>query len=233
MSRATWPTNRIIGEESCWAIWMPADALVAPGPRVTKQMPGRPVSLPTASAIIAAPPLLAADGDLDVAVVKRVEHGEIALAGHAEHVADALDDQLVDQHLGGGAQIVLGFHGRFPGMGIDENRGPKNEPYRGTTRTCPLAAAYRAGVGLPRNLIETSLRGAARRRTRNPEGLAPPPPGFRGSRLRTSPEGRCRMNPLGSSLQKDDHRWIGANLVGSIRLFCWDTVYPASLLRRR
>ena len=32
------------------------DALVAPGPRVTKQMPGRPVSLPSASAIIAAPP---------------------------------------------------------------------------------------------------------------------------------------------------------------------------------
>ena len=30
--------------------------LVAPGPRVTKQMPGRPVALPTASAIIAAPP---------------------------------------------------------------------------------------------------------------------------------------------------------------------------------
>ena len=34
----------------------PAAALVAPGPRVTKQMPGRPVALPTASAIIAAPP---------------------------------------------------------------------------------------------------------------------------------------------------------------------------------
>ena len=34
----------------------PADALVAPGPRVTKAMPGWPVSLPCASAIIAAPP---------------------------------------------------------------------------------------------------------------------------------------------------------------------------------
>jgi len=29
--------------------------LVAPGPRVTKQMPGRPVALPWASAMIAAP----------------------------------------------------------------------------------------------------------------------------------------------------------------------------------
>ncbi len=34
----------------------PALALVAPGPRVTKQTPGRPVSLPCASAIMAAPP---------------------------------------------------------------------------------------------------------------------------------------------------------------------------------
>jgi hypothetical protein len=46
----------IIGDESCWAIWMPDDALVAPGPRVTKQIPGRPVVLPIASAIIAAAP---------------------------------------------------------------------------------------------------------------------------------------------------------------------------------
>jgi hypothetical protein len=35
---------------------MPAEALVAPGPRVTKQMPGFPVSLPSQSAIIVAPP---------------------------------------------------------------------------------------------------------------------------------------------------------------------------------
>ena len=46
----------IIGVESWWAMWMPAEALVAPGPRVTKQTPGLPVALPTASAIIAAPP---------------------------------------------------------------------------------------------------------------------------------------------------------------------------------
>jgi hypothetical protein len=37
-------------------MWMPGEALVAPGPRVTKAMPGRPVTLPTASAIIVAPP---------------------------------------------------------------------------------------------------------------------------------------------------------------------------------
>ena len=53
---ATWPTKRIIGEESCRAVCTPIAALVAPGPRVTKQMPGRPVSLPQAAAMKAAPP---------------------------------------------------------------------------------------------------------------------------------------------------------------------------------
>ena len=56
MPRPTWPTNRIMGVESWCAMCTPADALVAPGPRVTKQMPGWPVSLPCASAIMAAPP---------------------------------------------------------------------------------------------------------------------------------------------------------------------------------
>ena len=68
------------------------------------------------------PALVAAHGDGDIAVVKRIEHGEIALAGHAEGVADTVDDQLVDQHLGGGAQIVLGFHVSFPGMALGEKR---------------------------------------------------------------------------------------------------------------
>ena len=38
------------------AFCVPGEALVAPGPRVTKQMPGLPVSLPAASAIMQAPP---------------------------------------------------------------------------------------------------------------------------------------------------------------------------------
>src|SRR4051812_7638066 len=41
MPRATCPMNRIIGVESWAAMWRPGLALVAPGPRVTKQMPGR------------------------------------------------------------------------------------------------------------------------------------------------------------------------------------------------
>ena len=43
------------GVESCDAVWMPIDALQAPGPRVTSARPGRPVSLPYASAMFDAP----------------------------------------------------------------------------------------------------------------------------------------------------------------------------------
>jgi hypothetical protein len=45
-----------IGVESWNAVWTPFDACVAPGPRVTMHTPGRPVSLPYASAMFAAPP---------------------------------------------------------------------------------------------------------------------------------------------------------------------------------
>lgn len=45
-SRATCPISRIIGVESWNAVWTPTLACVAPGPRVTRQMPGRPVSFP-------------------------------------------------------------------------------------------------------------------------------------------------------------------------------------------
>jgi hypothetical protein len=50
------PTNRIIGVASCCATYTPDTALTTPGPRVAKAMPGCPVSLPVASAIIAAAP---------------------------------------------------------------------------------------------------------------------------------------------------------------------------------
>jgi hypothetical protein len=50
----TSPTKRIIGVESWNAVCTPMDACVAPGPRVTKAMPGWLVSLPYASAMLAA-----------------------------------------------------------------------------------------------------------------------------------------------------------------------------------
>jgi hypothetical protein len=52
-------------------------------PRVTKQMPGRPVALPTASAIMGRR-LLTADSDRDIAIVRGVEDREIAFTWHAE-----------------------------------------------------------------------------------------------------------------------------------------------------
>jgi hypothetical protein len=48
--------NSTIGVESWKAVCTPMAACVAPGPRVTKQMPGLPVSLPSASAMFAAAP---------------------------------------------------------------------------------------------------------------------------------------------------------------------------------
>src|SRR5262249_16299772 len=48
------PKNKMTGAEPCRPMGSPAAALVGPGPRVTKQMPGRPVALPQASAMIAA-----------------------------------------------------------------------------------------------------------------------------------------------------------------------------------
>jgi hypothetical protein len=45
-----------MGVESWNAVCTPTLACVAPGPRVTRQTPGRPVSFPYASAMLAAPP---------------------------------------------------------------------------------------------------------------------------------------------------------------------------------
>ena len=60
--------------------------------------------------------LLPADGDVERAVVKGIKHGEVAFPRHTEHVAYAVQDQLVDQNFGGGAQVVLGAHRRLLGV---------------------------------------------------------------------------------------------------------------------
>ena len=95
--------NRIIGAESCSAIWTPWAALVAPGPRVTKQMPGRPVSRPSVSAIIAAPASCRQTVTSIAASMQRVERGEIGFARDAIDPLDALGDELVDENLPAGA----------------------------------------------------------------------------------------------------------------------------------
>ena len=90
MPRSIWPTNRISGVESCLAI---SSAFDAPGPRVTMQMPGSPVSLPCASAIIAAPPSWRQTVTW-MSASQAVQHRQVA-ARH-ENVFDALGDQPQD-----------------------------------------------------------------------------------------------------------------------------------------
>ncbi len=54
---------------------------------------------------------LTADGDLDVGVVQAVQHRQVALAGNAENVFDALGDELVDEDVAAEAGCLLGHGG--------------------------------------------------------------------------------------------------------------------------
>ncbi len=54
--------------------------------------------------------LLPANGDGEIAVMESVEHRQVALARHAEHVTHAVNLQLIDQDLGGGPHVVLDAH---------------------------------------------------------------------------------------------------------------------------
>jgi hypothetical protein len=91
-------------------MWRPAAALVAPGPRVTKQA-GRAGHLAGGLRHHRGTALLAADRHRDRAVVQGIEGGDIALARHAEYVAHAVDDELIDQHLAARPRSVIGAHG--------------------------------------------------------------------------------------------------------------------------
>ncbi len=62
--------------------------------------------------------LVPADGDRDVAVVEGVERRDIALARHAEHVAHAVDDELIDQNFAGRPGAVIGAHDASPGSAV-------------------------------------------------------------------------------------------------------------------
>ena len=64
-------------------------AFVAPGPRVTKQTPGRPLELALRLGHEGCAALLAAADEADAlaVLVEAVEHGQEALAGNAEQVS--------------------------------------------------------------------------------------------------------------------------------------------------
>jgi hypothetical protein len=54
---------------------------------------------------------LAAHREVDLRVVQCVEHREVALARHAEHVVDAVDAQLVHEDPAAGAALGSGGSG--------------------------------------------------------------------------------------------------------------------------
>ncbi len=109
--------------------------------------------------------LLPADRDGKIAVMERIEHREIALARHAEHMLHAVDAQLVDQNLGGAAQIVLGAHRRLPGR-----------PIRGRNRVRPARSGPEMVWdvhSIARSIAQTpharNLRGKRERRGATPD----------------------------------------------------------------
>ena len=115
MSRATWPTNMTSG---VGILARDVDARRGIGgarPAGDETDAGPAGDLADRLRHHGGAALLAADRDGEVGVVEGVEHRQIALARHAEDVAHAVDAQLIDQNLGGGAHIVLGAHGRLLG----------------------------------------------------------------------------------------------------------------------
>ena len=91
-------------------MWMPGEALVAPGP-ARDEHDARPAGdLADRLRHHGGAALLPADGELDRPVVERIERREIAFARHAEHVLHAVHDQLVDQDFAAGPGAVIGAH---------------------------------------------------------------------------------------------------------------------------
>ena len=103
--------NRIIGAESCSAMWTPWAALVAPGRPGNEADPRPSGELPLGQRHHRGARLLPAHGHLDRRVDHGVERGEIGFAGDAVDPLDPLHDELVDEDLPAGAGRGTG-HGR-------------------------------------------------------------------------------------------------------------------------
>ena len=84
-------------------MWTPTDACVAPGPRVTRQIPGPSRELPERLGHVGRAGLVPARDVADGAVDQAVEDVDVALPGNAEREVDAVERQLVDEDPAAGA----------------------------------------------------------------------------------------------------------------------------------
>ena len=110
MSRATWPTNTTSGVEILAGDVDAGRSVGGAGPAGDETHARAAGRLADRLRHHRGAALLPAYGNRDVAVVKRVDRGQIAFARHAEHVLDAVNAQLIDQNFGGRAIIVLTAH---------------------------------------------------------------------------------------------------------------------------
>ena len=110
MSRATWPTNTIIGVKSCMRDMDAGRGIGGARAARDKADAGPPGRLADGFRHHGGAALLPADRDVDVAVVERIERREIAFARHAEHMLHAMRDQLIDEDFAAGSRSVIGAH---------------------------------------------------------------------------------------------------------------------------
>ena len=61
--------------------------------------------LPVRVGHVGGPHFVPARDEADRRVVERIEHGQVALTGHAERDVDAVDDELVDDELPAGSHL--------------------------------------------------------------------------------------------------------------------------------
>ena len=146
-SRATWPTNRISGVESCRRCGCRRGVGRA-GPAGDEADAGPAGQLAVGLRHHRGAALLAADRDGDRRVVQRVEDREVALAGHAEEMVDAVHDELVDENR------------RPPGLRVFAHASP---PQFGSARTSAYVApspgdGRRLPAGMPSMTIGERTR---------------------------------------------------------------------------
>ena len=90
-------------------MWTAGEALVAPGPRDESDA-GPAGQLADRFRHHGGAAFLPAHRHHDIAIMERVEHGQIALAGNAERVPRSMGQQLIDQNLATRPGIAVRTH---------------------------------------------------------------------------------------------------------------------------